>query len=145
VAVDIEWSELIENLTSGKVKVGFQRGDNHTNEGDSQAVAQVAAYNEFGTDNTPERPFMRPTMFENRSHIQEAIRRIARNQLRGESNFQGNMERVGMWVVNKMRAKIVSIRSPANADSTIAAKGSSNPLIDTAQMKQSVRSKYVND
>lgn len=143
MAIDIEWDVLIQGLRSGKVKVGFQRGDSHSSDGNTVSVAQIAAYNEYGTDSSPERPFMRPAIFENRSHIQEAIRRIARNQLRGEGNFERSMDRVGVWTVNKIRAKIVSVRSPPNAQSTIQRKRSSNPLIDTGQMKQSVRSKYV--
>jgi hypothetical protein len=44
---------------------------------------------------------------------------------------------------NDVRKAIRDLDSPPNAESTIKAKGSSNPLIDTGQMINSIRWEYV--
>ena len=38
-----------------------------------------------------------------------------------------------------VQAKIVEVKTPANAISTVVNKKSSNPLIDTGHMRQSIR------
>lgn len=48
------------------------------------------------------------------------------------------LEQVGLIAVAKVQQKIVDVRTPPNAPSTIRKKGSSNPLIDTGAMRQSV-------
>lgn len=49
----------LKTLAATKVKVGFFEEDRYD---DGMPVAQVAAYNEFGTRFHPERPFMRETL-----------------------------------------------------------------------------------
>lgn len=136
--------QIVRDFEKGSVKVGFQRGDTHRTEGETVTVATIAEYNEFGTSKIPARPFFRPTMFENRSAILASLARISSRSLRNPRyNAKEGLETLGVWTVNKIRAKIVSVRSPVNATSTILKKRSSNPLIDTGQMRQAVKSKYV--
>lgn len=140
MAVDVPWETLIAGLQSSKIAVGFQRGDNHSS---GAGMAEIAIYNEYGTSQNPARPFFRPTLHAHNPQIITAIRNVAVRQLQGGGNVDAEMMQVGTFAVNKIRAAIVSLRSPPNAASTIAMKGSSNPLIDTGQMRQSVRAKHV--
>ena len=48
------------------------------------------------------------------------------------------LETIGVIAVGKVQQYMTDLRTPPNAHSTIAKKGSSNPLIDTGAMRQSV-------
>ena len=140
MAIDIHLYELIRQLSEGRLKVDFQLGDGH--EG-GLSVAQIAAFNEYGTSRAPARPFMRPAFFENRTLFRDKLRNIARRQLQGHNTFERDMSLLGVFVVNKIRTQIDSVTSPPNAPFTIARKRSSKPLIDTGEMKRAVKAKYV--
>jgi hypothetical protein len=49
--------------------------------------------------------------------------------------------KLGEEVRDDMVKEIVDLRDPANAPSTVEAKGSSNPLVDTLQMANNVKYK----
>ena len=48
------------------------------------------------------------------------------------------LERVGLLTAARIQQEITDLRQPPNSPATIAAKGSSNPLIDTGKLRQSV-------
>lgn len=106
-------------------------------------VAQVGAWNEYGTERIPERSFMRTTMDERRSEHRATILRIVKRALKGD-DAKKLMGMLGQQVQNQVQAKIVSIQDPPNAESTIKHKKSSNPLIDSEQMISSIRWEYLN-
>lgn len=54
------------------------------------------------------------------------------------------LEIVGQIAVGKVQQYMTDLQSPANAPSTIAKKGSSNPLIDTGALRQSVTYSITN-
>lgn len=123
---------------SSKVKVGFPAG-----EADSDNI-QKAAWNEFGTRGgasgggwggpVPERPFMRNAMNSNRGSYQSAMRASAVKILRGETSLSTVLSKLGIKAQGDIRAEIVALASPPNSPTTIALKGSSNPLVDTGEM-----------
>jgi len=45
---------------------------------------------------------------------------------------------VGEVMADAITQKIITLRTPPNAPYTIKAKGSSNPLVDTGQLKNSI-------
>ena len=100
-------------------------------------VSNVALWNEFGTSNgIPERPFMRQAI----SDAEPLIPAILRNAL---SPYQMAINRqvaaeIGELVKSLIQRRITTLRSPANAPSTIERKGSSNPLFDEGFMRKSV-------
>lgn len=106
-------------------------------------VAQVGAWNEYGTDLTPERSFMRTTMNERRREHRATIFRIVRRALKGD-DAKRLMGLLGQQVQNQVQAKIVSIQEPPNAESTINRKKSSKPLVDSGQLSQSIKWEYLN-
>lgn len=100
-------------------------------------LVQVAAAHEFGLG-VPERPFLRHALSENRDEWAGAARHAAKQAARGKSH-QGTLRELGVAMVDDAQTSIESGPWAPNAPATIARKGSSQPLIDTGQMLQSVR------
>lgn len=125
-----------------KVKVGFPAGKT---DGD---IVQRAVWNEFGTRGgasgggwggpVPERPFLRNAMRANRGKYQRAMAAGAREVLRGSTALSGILPKLGILAQGDVQKEITSLASPPNSPVTIKLKGSSNPLIDTGEMRQRV-------
>ena len=120
--------KLKEYASNKKVLVGI-RGDAGMSSDGEITLATQGAINEFGTPNIPERPFLRTGV---NDAIPE-ISKIAEARL-GKDGVDKTLNLIGLTAQNSVKNKIVSLRSPANAPSTIRAKGSSNPLVDTGGM-----------
>lgn len=139
-AVELALRKLAERLQRGdtQVLVGVPTGAGSYEDG--LTIATVAAVNEFGSADgkIPARPFLHPA-------IQEGapmFRRIAELRLpeviAGKENLLKALHQMGTLGVSLVQEKITDIRTPPNAPSTIAKKGSSNPLIDTGALRQSI-------
>ncbi len=114
------------------VKVGFIQG-----EAPADQVA-IASYNEFGTSRIPERPFFRNAMSENKGSYGTLMRNDAKRIVTGEQTMSRTLDRLGLKAQGDVQQSIVDLQSPPNAPATIKAKGSSNPLINTGSLRQSV-------
>lgn len=121
-----------------RVKVGFPAGKA---DGD---IVMRAIWNEFGTRGggwggpIPERPFMRNSMRSNRGKYQRAMASGAKSILSGGASLNSILSRLGILAQGDIQSEITSLASPPNSPVTIALKGSSNPLIDTGEMRQKV-------
>ena len=130
-----------EALTRKAVKVGIQS--------DGGDLIMRAFWNEYGTEGgssgggwggpVPARPFISTAFDENRDDLHEMKRRLWNGVIQGKINAARAAALLGEHHQNQVREKITSIDTPPNAESTIRMKGSSNPLIDTGQMRQTVR------
>ena len=114
------------------VEVGFPEG-----EVDGE-VRERAIYNEFGTRTIPERPFMRNALRQNGDKYQALIKRASPKILRGETTPEAELRKIGIVAQGDVQHEIEVLDTPPNAPSTIARKGSSNPLIETGVMRQAV-------
>lgn len=115
------------------VKVGFPEGRA------AGGVIERAVFNEFGTSRgVPERPFFRNAMADNKTKYRAMTRAEARRILAGEATMASALGDLGIMAQGDIQQSIVSLRTPPNAPATIARKGSSNPLIDTGEMRQAV-------
>lgn len=116
-----------------KVKVGFPSG---LVNGD---VVDRAIWNHYGTSRgIPSRPFLLNAMRANRRKYLQAMRTSAPKILRGEVTLLEVLRKLGILAQGDVQKEITDLRTPPNAPSTIAAKGSSNPLIDTGEMRSKV-------
>lgn len=106
-------------------------------------MAQIAAYNEFGTKDIPARPFIFSTVDEHKSDINRVIERQYDKILEGKTTVKKALELVGLYVKKQIDLKIGSLRYPPNSPRTIKQKGSDKPLIDFAQMRQALQYKVV--
>lgn len=132
----------ISSLRPGptQVRVGFPAGQTDS------SVIDKAVWNEFGTSRgIPERPFMRNAMRNNKAAYSAAMKQAAVSILRaaamGESVAVGKLRalrQLGARAQGDIQGEITSLASPPNSPVTIAKKGSSNPLIDTGEMRGSV-------
>lgn len=121
------------------VKVGFPEG-----EADNDIVAR-AVWNHFGTSRgIPSRPFLLNAIRKNRRKYIAAMKISAAKILRGETDTRTVLQKLGIVAQGDIQDEITTLRSPANAPATIKQKGSSNPLIDTGEMRGAVTYKVGN-
>jgi hypothetical protein len=147
---DRKWQELkrqIPAIKGAQVTVGIQ-----SDAGADQAgtpIAAYAAYNEFGTRGgasgggwggpVPARPFLGSTTDERREAWGKAADIAISGALTGTRSFEAGLSMLGELAQRDVQDKILAIATPPNSESTIELKGSSNPLIDTGAMRQSIR------
>lgn len=133
-----KYSAQLEKLAGQEVAVGFFDGSGGYPDG--QSVAQVASANEFGTSRAPARPFMKQ-MAENRGkEITEECGRMAKRLAEGGSAAD-ELSQIGKLAEDLLKEEIRSGSFAPLAPATVARKGSSQPLIDTGRMVDSVTSK----
>ena len=93
--------------------------------------------------NIPERSFLRAWFDENAAILQDTMERLLAQVVDGKITGHAALEAIGGYVVTHVQAYMVDLKTPPNAPSTIRRKGSSNPLIDTGQLKDSITWKVV--
>lgn len=123
---------LLEKLI---VYVGYQESSGSYEDGAS--LVEVAAYNNLGSSDTPARPFMK-TAFENHQDELLAICKDALKVIANGGTAQQALSRMGVSTKGLIQQEIVEGSFAPNAESTIAKKGSSKPLIDTGYMRENV-------
>lgn len=141
-----DFSKLARKITTAitgptKVKVGFPSGSDG-------AVIDRAFYNEFGTAGgasgggwggpVPERPFMRLGLRSTKAGLKPQMTTAAKSILNGTSSMRAVLAKMGIFGQGEIQETITSLSSPPNSPVTVALKGSSNPLIATGEMRQSV-------
>jgi len=126
---------IIQKLGGKAAYVGFPKGSGAYEDGTT--VAEVAAFNEFGTSDMPSRPFMRQMGETRREEIKQMMEDALETILKGADEEQV-FTRIGIKGKAMMQEQIVNGDYAPNAESTIRQKGSDKPLIDTGQMRQSV-------
>ena len=97
-------------------------------------VAQVAYWNEYGTTLSPPRPFFRNAI---KDKSKEWLELFRETQFKTKDMFK-SLSIVGTIAKDDIFTSITDLSSPPNAPYTIKKKGSSNPLIDTGLMRNSV-------
>ena len=120
-------------LQFGSVDVGFFKGTHTYPNG--KDVTTVARDNDQGTKRIPERPFMIPA---GNKAANKTIN-ITVNSIAGGMDEQQALSKAGELFVGFIQKEITNLKEPPNAESTILKKGSSNPLIDSGDMRKSVK------
>lgn len=109
-------------------------------------LAKGAGYKILGVTqphkiNIPARPWLIPGVQKATQDIVETIGNGVKNGLVSSQI----LEQVGAIAAGSVQQYMTDLKSPANAKSTIAKKGSSNPLIDTGALRASVTYKVTSD
>ena len=124
------------------VLVGIRGEQGESLQGES--LVEYAAANEFGSARIPERSFLRSTASKNQdAYSRELENAVGRYIDDGREAAIVSLKRLGVRAVGDVQTTITELRTPPNSPATIAAKGSSNPLIDTGRMRQSIDSVVV--
>ena len=106
--------------------------------GGGLTVAQLAEWHEFGIG-VPQRSFLRAWADADKAKIEDTIRKLTTRILSGKLTHDQAMAQFGAWAQGQVQAYISAGRvTPPNAAATVAAKGSSTPLIDTGQLRSSI-------
>lgn len=123
----------LPKLKPASVEVGFPAGT------DSDVLTK-AVVNHFGSDanGIPERPFLANAMRDKADDYREAMKAEAKRILDGERTPRQAMSRLGIAAQGDVQVEITDLRDPPNAQATINRKGSSNPLIDSGEMRAAV-------
>lgn len=107
---------------------------------DGAPIAVIAAVHEFGSaDGTiPERSFLRVPLRQNAEDFKSVWRAQISKVVEGELSMHQVMSQLGARAVAVSQEAISEGIAPGNAESTVKRKGSSKPLIDTGQLRQSI-------
>lgn len=124
--------------TPGTVDVGIIDAGVHPS-GDL-TVAGIGFVHEFGTEDEhiPERSFMRSTIHEKKKEIIELQKKLLQKISSGKMEVDQALGLIGEFMADAIHLKIIAIQSPPNAPATIAAKGSSNPLVADKHLANSI-------
>lgn len=130
-------AERLEGET--RVLVGVPEGSGTYDDG--LTIATVAAVNNFGSadGHIPARPFLRPAVEQGAPEYQRLAEVMIPRVLSGEMAMRTLLEQMGNLAEGHIKQYITDLRVPKNADSTIANKGSDNPLIHDGHLRQSIR------
>jgi len=123
------------NEKNRSVKIGFPAVNSETMSIDDmgQTALMKATVNNFGLG-VPKRPFMSIAFASN----VDKYKKIMAKMLKSGEDTEKVIDTLGVVGQGDVQRAIAELRSPQNAQSTINDKGSSNPLIDTGHMRQSV-------
>ncbi len=145
------WDDLIARcygLDKAHVKVGIlaSKGAADKHPEGQLSLVQIAAIHEFGNEHVPERAPIRTTFYVRRK--QELIdmqTKLARAIVTKGMDGIRALGMLGSWGAAAVKATITEGDGlpPPNAPSTIAAKGSSRPLVDTGLLKNSITYQVV--
>jgi hypothetical protein len=128
-------------LAQLEVAVGIL-GDKPHQKGDDLTVLYIGSIHEFGAPSAkppiPERSFVRAWVDENESKIRERQRDLAQRCAKAEITPMQAMSQLGAFCVGGIQERISAGIAPQNAPATIAAKGSSTPLVDTGQLRAGI-------
>lgn len=125
----------LDKLQDLLVKVGFQEGQKYP---DGTSLTDVAAWNEFGTVNMPSRPFMRNSVDENEEKIVEFMQSQVVDIIKNRKTAEQALKEIGVFQKGLVQETITNGNFEPNSPATIRKKGSSHPLIDTGEMRNSV-------
>lgn len=128
--LDLALSEFSDD--GSVLTVGVHEDDNARDD-DDVTNADIGAYNQFGTSNIPPRPFLDIGVMSGVDDYEQALNE------REHENLEDALKTIGVFAQGAVRQYMTDLQSPPNAESTIKKKGSSNPLIDTGELRSSIK------
>lgn len=134
IIIDRGWQRFydeIKDLDKKVIDAGIQSGTN-------SKILDYAFWNEFGTTKIPERPFLRSTLVTFEKELLQKSKEALQKICQGSSVIQ-QLQILGMFFESKIKQNILDDNFVENAEYTKKKKGSSLPLVDTAQMMNQIR------
>jgi hypothetical protein len=138
---DLGLKRIIRELNKADrmiVAVGVLNGSKN---GEGASIAEYGAYNEFGTEHIPSRPFMRTAFDESRAEITADMDQQYARLTTGKATAHQALTIIGQKHADRTK-RVITDRDflPKLADSTIAAKkGSTKTLIDSSALKNAIQ------
>lgn len=141
-----ELMDALEGLYEYKIQIGiFGDMEGGASHGEDDTVLDIAITHEFGLSarNIPERSFIRAGYDTYLSDITAEAEKLINQVVYLKLNPQVFFETLGHIIVGFIQRYLTDLDTPPNAPATIALKGSSNPLIDTGQLRDSIQYKVT--
>lgn len=125
---------------TAKVQVGYFGNARHTGDAKKRPITlgNLARIHELGAKHTPKRPFISPALKQNRGKYLRLVGGSFVPVLQGQYSTHQLWQLVGQEAVKDVQAYMVTASFTPLSPKTIKQKGSSKPLIDTGQLRQSV-------
>jgi hypothetical protein len=124
--------EMLKSGESKTLKFGFMRGETYP---DGTSTAEVAAFNEFGTANSPPRPFVRNMIATNKGDWPKQLVGLIKEH---DYDVNAVLDDFGKLMVEQLRESIFMGKYAPLSPVTVAKKGHAQPLIDTFHMVDSI-------
>lgn len=132
----VRWARRNLSVPDLEVNIGFQHdatyNRSNSNAKEVKYVAQVAYDNNYG-NGVPARPF-----FTNVVDGDKDYQRIFEEYIKEGYPVAQALTFIGIEMQQDIQQEIITLREPPNSPATIARKKSSNPLVDTGHMGDSV-------
>jgi len=128
---------LFKRLDDGFVNVGILAGTGQHEDSDL-TVAQIGFWNEFGTVTIPERSFIRSTINGQSKDIKAVSQAQLKKVINGQTTSEKALGVLGAFTAGLIQAKFTDNDWAPNTTKTQNRKGSTTPLIDTGQLRQSI-------
>ena len=133
------YAKAINDVKNKSVYVGLPKEKATKNYEDGASIIEIGAVHEFGMDNIPQRSFLRVPFAENKKEIDAFIQK--RFEMSGKEIAPIKaLEQIGVFAEGISKRSFVENDWVANSPFTIAKKGSSSPLIDTGNLRNSITS-----
>ena len=136
--IDMGYKRAIRNfqqLHNKKIEVGLL--DNTDN------MASIWFWNEYGTSRIPERPAFRTALRLNQENYKRFILQRIRMMITGSIAPLTILENLGNRIVRDLQKSIIDWSDPPNAESTVKQKGFNDPLVNTGLMWVLIKYKLV--
>jgi len=138
---DMGWGRIkaqLKDFDKLSLTVGIHKGQSKQG-----ALSTAAAANEYGRKDghIKERPAWRMAFDANGNKYKQMVGDAVGHVERSGAAPRLALMAVGVEVRNDLIKSIVALSEPENKPSTIAKKGSSNPLVDTAATQRAITAK----
>lgn len=138
---------ILKNKPHVRVGILQEKFDN-PKEGDPKrefTIGEIAVVNEFGSSDgrVPERSYIRSTFDEEKRRWRTLTSKLKKKMVAAVKTVEWILGKMGTKIVSDIQKKIVAVKEPPNAPSTIAKKTRAgkvgdNPLVDYGQLKSSI-------
>lgn len=125
----------MEALEHAETTVGFHGDDHYPN---GTEVVDVAVWNEYGTRNSPDRPFMTTAAHRYAQETGDKMAHEAQQVMAGSQPVLTALMENGEYFRDKIQQTLLEGPWAPNAPSTVRQKGHGLPLVDTERMFNSV-------
>lgn len=122
---------------TARVHVGYFGNERHAGKRPI-TMGNLAGIHEHGTRHTPKRPFIAPALKKNRGKYLRLAGKSFVPIVRGRQTTSQMWHYLGQEAVKDVQQYMVTATFTPLSPKTIKQKGSSKPLIDTGQLRQSI-------
>lgn len=133
-------------LNGARTEVGLPEGGKTSGRFDMQTLIDVAAANEFGSEDgkhPPERSFIRSSTDENRPILFQYAERGVNQIIAGAQTARGLLASLGSHLELMIKAKMQGGPFAPLHRTTVARKGHDMPLVETGQLFETIQHKEV--